>query len=597
MKPMKNWLKNVQNYYWLHDVLQIYVGLPLWVIRWDGQNKREWLELTPQTSGFLRPTHFEVTYGRERFRDQYYLKVFKRIIKEKKIIVDQFAGFYDLFIPLAQEGDGFALLYAGFFLREPASFQSIARAWRNLTGREPVGTDPEFLSYVRMTLKIPVLDDPLLNATKQFLQYFTQYVMGNPDQADLHGKVDDLRRNVFAHKIPNSSWTKEALGIEKLVPPPWAWYPDKQLAPWMKEELGITRLPTTVFTLMPVHAGNDAQDIVQTMVRNHQVQQACVDFAHALPETVGEKLQDYGLVFLTSPDPSKNPAQARLQIRERAEKVQQFVKKKFGFKTVVGIGRPVRAGEVLYESYREAVLALHLCVQTDKSLLFYGDEESTARDSAFVGLYAASSALSKACEQGLRQETRLASDRYVREVLEFAGGNVEVVRGQFLDVVFRLLEQSRSKMGFNPDDADNYANYCCNSLLRIDSIQGLIAAFKDLLNQISNLVKSPAKGSGEVRMETVLSYIRNNFDQELKLAKVAKTAGFSVSVFCRVFKKTTGMTFVAYLNKYRVEKAKILLKTSDLSILGVGQACGFSTAHRFIRQFKSVTGRRPSDLR
>lgn len=594
---MRDWLKNVKNYYWLNDVLQIYVGLPLWVVRWDGKEGLEWLEFSFQASGILRPGHFEVTYGKEGIRDLYYRKTIQKIAANPKVTVEEFAGFHDLFIPLEADGDGFAVLYAGFFLTEQPTYQSIAKFWKHLTGRDPVGTDPEFLSYVRMTLKTPVLDKALLQATKDFLGYFTEFLMGNPKQIDLHDPVDALRRNVFAKKIPNSLWVRESLGFEKLVPPPWAWYKDKQLAPWMKEEIGINRLPTTVFTLMPVYPSSVVTDRLQTMLQDHQVQQACIDFAHNIPETVGERLQDYGVVFLTSPDPNKNEVQARLQIRDKAEKVQQFVKKKFGLRSVVGVGRPVPRGQVLYESYREAVLALHLCIQKDRSLLFYGTETPEGGELAFVGIYRASLDLVKACEEGLREEIKLVSDRYVGEVLEFATGNVEGVRGQFLSMTFRLLESVRGKMGFGPEDEENYANYFCNSLLRIDSIQGLIAAFKDLLNQITNLISKPSQGTAEVRFETVLAHLRKNFDQDLKLAKVAKNAGFSVPVFCRIFKKKTGMTFMAYLNHCRVERAKVLLKTSDLSVLGVGQACGFPTAHRFIRHFKAATGRTPGDYR
>jgi YesN/AraC family two-component response regulator len=182
-------------------------------------------------------------------------------------------------------------------------------------------------------------------------------------------------------------------------------------------------------------------------------------------------------------------------------------------------------------------------------------------------------------------------------VLEFATGNVEVVRSQFLNAIFRIFEHVRLKTGLNAMDEENYANYCCNSLQRIDSIQGLITAFKDLLHQISNLNAQSSQGSVEIRMEGMLTHIRQNFNQDLKLSAVAKGSGFSVPVFCKVFKKTTGMTFVAYLNQFRVEKAKLLLKTSDQSILGVGQSCGFPTAHRFIRNFKALTGVTPSDYR
>ena len=146
-----DWLQNIQNYYWLQDVLQIYVGLAAWVIQWDGGDKLDWMELTPQLSGHLRPTHFEISYEKEDERDAYYLRSLKRAAKDNKIQVDHFGGFYDLFLPLHSLGKGMAFLYTGFFLKSPADWSSLAGQWRKFTGKEPTGADPDFLSYVSNT--------------------------------------------------------------------------------------------------------------------------------------------------------------------------------------------------------------------------------------------------------------------------------------------------------------------------------------------------------------------------------------------------------------------------------------------------------------
>jgi AraC-like DNA-binding protein len=590
-------MESIQNYYWIHDVLQIYVGLSTWVIQWDEKGGLDWMELTPQSPMNLRPTHFEISYGKESDRDGYYQRCLRRVLKEKRFLVDQHNGFYDIFLPLPMSGKRPVVLYAGFFLKQAADWDSLATQWRKLTGKEPVGADRDFLRYVKMALQLPVLDEPLLKGVLEFLECYADFLMGRQSDVPIHVRVDRLRQRIFATSLPNSAWVEEALGFEKLVPPPWIWYPDKQLAPWMKEELGISRIPTTVFTVMPLQPKGDEVDPVKKLVGNYQIQRECVRFARSVPQTVAENLQDYGVLFLTSADPNKGEAQARIQIREKAESVQAFIKERFGLKSVVGIGRPVSSGEALSESYREAVLALHLCVQAEKTLLFYGVQSRGGSKSIYARLRGTAVELLDTYLQASTDGLKVAADRYVREVLEFAAGNAAIVRSQFMSLLFEFLDRIRKKNVMNFEEEENYATGFSRKLEEADSIYGLIEVFKQTLQGLSLLATRPLEGAKNFRMETTLKYLGEHYSQSLRLPQVARQTGFSVPVFCRVFKQTTGMNFVSYLNKIRVEKAKALLKTSGLNILQVGHACGFQTPHHFIRNFKQWTGLTPGDYR
>ena len=592
-----HWLQHIRNYYWIHDVLQIYTGLSSWVLEWDGEDLIQWMELTPQAPLNLRPTHFEKFYGQEAERVAFYRRCLKKVVSEKKVVIDQCGGFYSFFAPLGSTGAKRWIFYADFFLKQPADWDSLAGQWRKLTGKEPVGSDPDFLSYVKMALKFPVFDEILLKGIKEFIECYVDFLMGHQDGPPLYPKVDKLRQEVFAKRLPNSTWVQEALGLEKLIPPPWAWYSDHQLAPWMKEELGIDRIPNTVMAMMPVQMPGEGMDPVKTLIRNYHIQRECFSFSKKVPQTVAEKLQDYGVLFLTSADPGKNEVQARLQLRDRAQTIQEFIKKTFHLKSVVGIGRPVMSGQALYPSYREAVLALHLCVQTEKPFLFFDDPTGAVAGPVYSRLHKASLELLDAYDRVSNESVKLASDRYVREVLEFSAGHVDVVRSQFLAQLFQFLDRLKRRSLLNPKDAAGYANGFCRKLEDAASIYNLIGIFKETLQNLTLLAARPLEGSKSLRMETTLEFLRENFAQELRLPKVAKEAGFSVPVFCRVFKKTTGLSFVSYLNKLRVEKAKVLLTSSGLNVIQVGNSCGFQTPHHFIRNFKQWTGQTPGDFR
>ena len=57
------------------------------------------------------------------------------------------------------------------------------------------------------------------------------------------------------------------------------------------------------------------------------------------------------------------------------------------------------------------------------------------------------------------------------------------------------------------------------------------------------------------------------------------------------------VNFSAWLNEFRVEKAKEMLRDTRLSIREISLACGYTDANYFARVFKRITGKTPSEYR
>ena len=84
----------------------------------------------------------------------------------------------------------------------------------------------------------------------------------------------------------------------------------------------------------------------------------------------------------------------------------------------------------------------------------------------------------------------------------------------------------------------------------------------------------------------VLSYVNENYQEDIKLSDVASMLSFDESYFCRLFKNATGATFTEYLNFVRICNAEKLLKKTQKSILEISEAVGFSSVSYFNRIFK-----------
>jgi AraC family transcriptional regulator len=85
--------------------------------------------------------------------------------------------------------------------------------------------------------------------------------------------------------------------------------------------------------------------------------------------------------------------------------------------------------------------------------------------------------------------------------------------------------------------------------------------------------------------------------QNISIADMAKTVGYSSVHFSRMFKKTTGQTPLKYLIHHRINQAKRLLEKTELSIIEIAYGVGFNSHAYFSTQFRQITGTTPQNYR
>lgn len=90
------------------------------------------------------------------------------------------------------------------------------------------------------------------------------------------------------------------------------------------------------------------------------------------------------------------------------------------------------------------------------------------------------------------------------------------------------------------------------------------------------------------------NHIDEHSTEDIRLSDVAALSGYSVPQFCRLIKKHTAMTFVDYLNTYRVNKAcKMILDGKMIS--NAAYSSGFNSLSAFNRAFKKAKSCSPTE--
>lgn len=114
------------------------------------------------------------------------------------------------------------------------------------------------------------------------------------------------------------------------------------------------------------------------------------------------------------------------------------------------------------------------------------------------------------------------------------------------------------------------------------------------------LMRIPSKKSLSVTnpIALTLNYIETFLcDNDLTLEAAAKAAFISPSYLSKLFKNEIGKTFKQYILEKRMDKAKELLKNTNLQILEIGKSIGYSDSSYFCKLFKEKEGLTPTQYR
>lgn len=99
------------------------------------------------------------------------------------------------------------------------------------------------------------------------------------------------------------------------------------------------------------------------------------------------------------------------------------------------------------------------------------------------------------------------------------------------------------------------------------------------------------------RIQTMMSFIHENYSEKLTLEDIAGSALISKRECLRCFQEAIHKSPFAYLKEYRIEMAEKLLKTTSLSVMEVGLRAGFSNNAYFGKTFKEMTGKTSGEYR
>lgn len=117
------------------------------------------------------------------------------------------------------------------------------------------------------------------------------------------------------------------------------------------------------------------------------------------------------------------------------------------------------------------------------------------------------------------------------------------------------------------------------------------------VQQAISLIQQEREKQTFSMMDAAARYIEQNYQRELSLEEVADYVHLNPYYFSKVFKQQTEETFIDYVTRIRIEHAKRLMSSREISLKEICYMIGYNDPNYFSRVFKKVTGITPSEYR
>lgn len=278
-----------------------------------------------------------------------------------------------------------------------------------------------------------------------------------------------------------------------------------------------------------------------------------------------------------------------------AENISALAQEKAKVTVSIGIGRFYAGFLQLFHSYQEAVEALsHKFLLGSNQIIHIDDVLPDQKLHFYYPLEAAEKELLASLKAGTRQEGMHLLDSYFEVLDQYAADSPKLIKkcltGLVLSISRILLEMNIDEIQLTGVEEDLLIQ-----ITKFDTLEKTKSWIGKLIEQIYLLSSCEKKHKTQTKMEKAKGYICEHMADEISLHAVANFIDLSPNYFTTLFKEYTGETFMDYVIRVRIDKAKELLTTGQFKVYEVANNVGYSDARYFSEIFKKWVGMAPAE--
>ncbi len=277
-----------------------------------------------------------------------------------------------------------------------------------------------------------------------------------------------------------------------------------------------------------------------------------------------------------------------------AENISILAQEKAKVTVSIGIGRFYAGFLQLFHSYQEAVEALSHKFLLGANQIIHIDDVLPDPKLHFHYPLELEKELLVSLKAGTRQEGMHLLDSYFEVLDQYTAYSPKLIKkyltGLVVSISRILLEMNIDEIQLTGGEEDLLIQ-----ITKLDTLEKTKPWLGKLIEQIYLLSSCEKKHKTQIKMEKAKGYIGEHMADEISLHAVANFIDLSPNYFTTLFKEYTGETFMDYVIRVRIDKAKELLTTGQYKVYEVANTVGYSDARYFSEIFKKWVGMAPAE--
>ena len=301
---------------------------------------------------------------------------------------------------------------------------------------------------------------------------------------------------------------------------------------------------------------------------------------------------DGNLALLLMPEEGEN---GREMLRAALEALAEKARREQGIQLMIGAGRTAERTEEIRASYESAKEALDYgAFLRSGGIVWYDEVPEPAEPGRLPDPVD-----DERMREHIRRGEQEALKAYLKDSLDAAaaeaGATHHRIRNQIMHTAVRMTDCFRTIYGSmsafrEPEDFDYSRLFSLRGYTEmldwlLQLCDGLFGANRALLGRSSSVVG------------LAVAYITEHYREGVTLRQVAADCHVNTSYLGQLFRKETGSAFTDYVNDLRIREARRLLADPTLKVYEIAEQVGFTDYHYFLKIFRKVTGKSPTDLR
>ncbi len=210
-------------------------------------------------------------------------------------------------------------------------------------------------------------------------------------------------------------------------------------------------------------------------------------------------------------------------------------------------------------------------------------------------------------EQGLLQMVRTGDLNYKQALSASMGISAgvpvrsdDILRQSKTSIIVftSLVCRAAIEGGLSPEEAyalgDSYIQ-TAESAQSLDDLNPLShMMYDDFIRRVHKCRTNPKLS---MQVQKCVDYIEMHLEEKIRAADLAALVGYTEYYLTHKFKEETGLSVTDYAKFAKIERAKVLLKSTDMTVQDIAASLAFNTRNYFSRIFQEVTGQTPMEYR